>query len=274
MGKRYPFNGFETMASGYTNGLYLPTKPLDEWNIDECRRALCKQANGDVMRCLECESPCRYGRRIAVLLAPPEKVGEETKEKATDVKKKRGEAMVAAKKRKSEIKFMQMIASGNPKAYLEAHGMEIRNNMDRVKRLYAGVTQEDARKRLAEMGVEVEGVLGALVAEPVQEQATLAEAAEQAERAIDKLTEAVAEYSQIAVEDEETVDKLPEPKPEPVKNEGVKLLINSLSGKYFMYTREAGKIEIYIDPNPVCIANADDVDAICAEIKAAFEMMA
>ena len=73
MGKRYPFNGFETMASGYTNGLYLPTKPLDEWNIDECRRALCKHANADVMRCLECESQCRYGKRIAVLLAPPEK---------------------------------------------------------------------------------------------------------------------------------------------------------------------------------------------------------
>lgn len=142
-----------------------------------------------------------------------------------------------------------------------------------MKRLYAGVTQEDARKRLAEMGVEVEGVLGALVAEPVQEQAAIEEAAEQAERAIDKLTEAVAEYSQIAVEVEED-DKLPEPQPEPVKNEGVKLLINSLSGKYFMYTREAGKIEIYIDPNPVCIASADDVDEICAEIKAAFAMMA
>ncbi len=266
MSKRYAFNGYETMASGYTNGMYLPNKPLDEWNIDECRRALCKHANGDVMRCLECESPCRYGRRIAVLLAPPEK--------ATDVKQKMGEAGRTARKRKSEIKFLQMIASGNPKAYLEAHGMEIRNNMDRVKRLYAGVTQEEARKRLAEMGVEVEGVLGALVAEPVQEQATIAEATEQAERAIDKLTEAVAEYSQIAVEEEETVDKLPEPKPEPVKNEGVKLLINSLSGKYFMYTREAGKIEIYIDPNPVCIASADDVDEICAEIKAAFEMMA
>lgn len=162
MSKRYPFNGYESMASGYTNGLYLPSKPLDEWNIDECKRALCRQANGDVMHCLECESPCRYGKRIAVLLAPTEKAGEETKENATDVKKKRGEAGCTARKRKSEIKFLQMIASGNPKAYLEAHGMEIRNNMDRVKRLYAGVTQEDARKRLAEMGVEVDGVLGRL----------------------------------------------------------------------------------------------------------------
>ena len=274
MSKNYPFNGFETMASGYTNDLYLPSKPLDEWNIDECRRALCRQANGDVMRCLECESPCRYGRRIAVLLAPPEKAEEPKKKTMTDKERKRVEAMVASRKRNSEIKFMQTIASGNPRAYLEAHGMEIRNNMSRLKTLYKDVTQEEARKRLAEMGVEVDGVLGALVAEPVQEQATIAEAAEQAERAIDKLTEAVVEYSQIAVEDEETVDKLPEPKPEPVKAEGVKLLINSLSGKYFMYTREAGKIEIYIDPNPVCIASADDVDAICAEIRAAFDMMA
>ena len=264
MSKRYPFNGYESMASGYTNGLYLPSKPLDEWNIDECKRALCRQANGDVMRCLECESPCRYGRRIAVLLAPTEKTGEETKENATDVKKKRGEAGRTARKRNSEIKFLQMIASGNPKAYLEAHGMEIRNNMDRVKRLYAGVTQEDARKRLAEMGVEVDGVLGALVAQPVQELTTVAAASEQAERAIDKLIEAVEENSQIAVESE--------PKPEPVKNEGVKLRIHSLSGKYGFYTRKGNAI--CIDPTPVYVATADDVDAICTEIKAAFEMMA
>ena len=104
MGKRYPFNGCETMASGYTNGLYLPTKPLDEWNIDECRRALCRQANGDVMRCLECESPCRYGRRIAVLLAPPPV--EKTEEKSADERlregRKKGAEMM---RRKGEIKF-------------------------------------------------------------------------------------------------------------------------------------------------------------------------
>ena len=29
MRKNYPFNGFETMASGYTNDLYLQSKPLD-----------------------------------------------------------------------------------------------------------------------------------------------------------------------------------------------------------------------------------------------------
>lgn len=274
MRKHYSFNGFETMASGYTNDLYLPSKPLDEWNIDECRRALCKQANGDVMHCLECESPCRYGRRIAVLLAPPEKAGEETKVNATDAKRKNLVSARAARKRNSEIKFMQMIASGNPKAYLEAHGMEIRNNMGRLKTLYKDVTQEEARKRLADMSVEVDGVLGALVAEPVQEQATIAASTEQAKRAIDKLTEAVAEYSPVVVEVEEAVDKRLNRKPEPVKNEGVKLRIDSLSGKYFLYTRDAEKTEIYVDPNPVCITSAEDVDAICAEIRAAFEMMA
>lgn len=252
MSKRYPFNGCETMASGYTNGLYLPTKPLDEWNIDECRRALCRQANGDVMRCLECESPCRYGKRIAVLLAPPEKAEDSTDEKATDVKRKRVEAMVATRKRNSEIKFLQMIASGNPKAYLEAHGMEVRNNMDRVRKLYKDVTQDEARKRLAEMGVVVDGVLGALVTKPAQEQPA------------------------IAAEVEEVVEKQPEPKPEskpePVKNEDVKLRIHSLSGKYGFYTRSGNGISIA--PTPTYIATADDADEICAEIKAAFEMMA
>lgn len=250
MGNRYPFNGYETMASGYTNGLYLPTKPLEEWNIDECRRALCRQANGDVMHCLECESPCRYGKRIAVLLAPPEKAGDSTNKKATGAKRKAVDAMVASRKRNSEIKFLQMIASGNPKAYLEAHGMEVRNNLARVRTLYKDVTQEEARKRLAEMGVEVDGVLGALVAQPVQEQATM------------------------AVEVKKVFDKLPEQKPEPVKREGAKLRVNMLDGEYFRYTRAAGNAGIDIELNTACIATSDDVDALCAEIKAAYAMMA
>ena len=249
MSKRYPFNGYEAMASGYTNELYLPSKPLEEWNIDECRRALCRQANGDVMRCLECESPCRYGKRIAVLLAPVAQVEDQTDEKTTTAKSKRGAASAAARKRKAEIKFLQMIASGNPKAYLEAHGMEIRNNMDRVKKLYKGVTPEEARKRLAEMGVEVDGVLGALVTQPVQEQPTIA-------------AEVVTVF-----------DKLPEPKPEPVKNEDVKLNVLSIWGKWFLYNRKEG---VYMDivPNPERMPTLADVDEICAEIKAAFEMMA
>lgn len=248
MSKRYPFNGFESMASGYTNGLYLPNKPLDEWNIDECKRALCRQANGDVMRCLECENPCRYGKRIAVLLAPTEKVAEQADEKPTTAKSKRGAASAAARKRKAEIKFLQIIASGNPKAYLEAHGMEVRNNMSRIRTVYKDVTQEDARKHLAEMGVEVEGILGALVTQPAQEQPA------------------------IAAEVEKVFDKLSEQKPEPVKNEDVKLRIHSVRGKYGFYTRNGNGISI--DPPPAYIATADEVDVICAEIKAVFEMMA
>lgn len=255
MSKRYPFNGYETMASGYTNGLYLPSKPLDEWNIDECRRALCRQANGDVTHCLECENKCRYGRRIEVLLAPVEQVVDRADEKAMDSERKRVDAMVAARKRKSKIKFMQMIASGNPKAFLEAHGMEVRNNLARVKKTYADVTAEEARKCLAEMGVEVEGVLGALVEQPVQEQAT------------------------IAAEVEKVFYKLPAPKTEPVKPEpvepaGVKLKINTLSGEWFSYKRTVANGGIGIELNTACIATSDDVDALCAEIKAAFAMMA
>ena len=142
-----------------------------------------------------------------------------------------------------------MIASGNPKAYLEAHGMEIHNNMYKVRKLYKDVTQEEARKRLAEMGVEVDGVLGALVAQPAQEQPT------------------------IAAEVEEVFDKLPEPQPEPVKNEDVKLNVLSIWGKWFVYMRK-DDVGVHVEPNPERMPTLADVDAICAEIKAAFEMMA
>lgn len=249
MSKRYPFNGYEAMASGYTNGLYLPSKPLDEWNIDECRRALCRQANGDVMRCLECENKCRYGRRIEVLLAPTEQEEERADEKPTTAKSKRGVASAAARKRKAEIKFLQIIASGNPKAYLEAHGMEVRNNMSRIRSLYKDVTPEEARKRLAEMGVEVDGVLGALVTEPVQEQQTNT-------------------VQPVVIPEPEPV------KPEPVKPADVKLKINTLCGEWFRYTRTVDNSGIGIELNTACIATADDVDSLCAEIKTAFAMMA
>ena len=247
MGNRYPFNGFETMASGYTNGMYLPSKPLDEWNIDECRRALCRQANGDVMRCLECENKCRYGKRIEVLLAPVERTQEQEPEQPTPAKSKRGVASAAANKRRAEIKFYQIIASGNPKAYPEAHGMEVRNNMSRLRTKYKDVTPEEARKRLAEMGVEVEEAPEASVI----------------------VTEIPAELPAMVEMDTKAECEAPA---SPAKAANVKLKIDVLRGEYFTYTRENGTVEI--EPNQVCIADVSDVEEICAEIKAAFAMMA
>lgn len=257
MSKRYPFNGYETMASGYTNGLYLPNKPLDEWSIDECRRALCRQANGDVTRCLECENKCRYGRRIEALLAPVDTVEDQT-EKPAVAELKRGAAGRAVKSRKAEIKYLRAIASGDPKAYLEAHGMEIRNNVSVIRNKYKGVTPEEAHKRLAEMGAEVEETQGM----PVNATETPAEPPAQANP--DK-SPAECETAASPVKTAETEN------PEPVKPAGVKLKIDRLNGEYFTYERVAEGVEIL--SNQMCIATTSDVEAICAEIKAAFEMM-
>lgn len=258
MAKRYPFNGFESMASGYTNGMYLPPKPVSEMNIDECRRGLCGRANGDVMACLDCENKCKFGRRIEELLTPVETAEEQTAEAAADQAEekpdeksgKRDSWRGQANKRKAEIKFLRIVASGNPKAYLEAHGMEIRNNMSKVRTLYKGVTPEEARKRLAEMGADVEETQGM----PVNAAETPAEQPAQA-----------------------NVDKSPEEREtptSPVKTaEMVTLQIHELGARHFRYKRtEGGCVEI--TPNPVVIAaTMADIDEICAEIKAAFEMM-
>lgn len=260
MGNRYPMNGYETMASGYTNGLYLPSKPLDEWNIDECRRALCRQANGDVMHCLDCENKCRYGRRIEVLLAPVESVEEQVTEKPNITQSKRAAGPAAsaeARKRKSKIRYLRMIASGDPKAYLEAHGMEIRNNMCRLRTLYKDVTPEEARKLLEEMGETVEDVQVQPVEETVTEQQMIVAEVESVSDALPETSENSGQLSE----------------PEPAKPAGVMLHVHALSGDWFRYTRtvEGG---IYIEPNTACIAtDVANVDAICAEIRAAFNMM-
>ena len=260
MSKRYPFNGYETMASGYTNGMYLPNKPLDEWNIDECRRALCRQANGDVMRCLECENKCRYGRRIEVLLAPVETVEDQADEQPAKKKNMRGVKSGEVKKRAAEIKYLRIIASGDPKAYLEAHGMEIRNNMSRIRIAYKDVTPEEARKRLAEMGADVEETQEM----PVNATET---PAEQPARANPEESPQETETPANPLKTAETES------PEPVKPVGVKLRILTLSGEWFKYTHTACS-GLHIEPNPVCVADTiADVEAICAEIKAAFEIM-
>ena len=268
MSKRYPFNGYETMASGYTNGLYLPNKPLDEFNIDECRRALCRQANGDVMRCLECENKCRYGRRIEVLLAPVETVEDQTEktdEKNVERTKKARAKSNTIRMRKAAIKYLRAIASGDPKAYLEAHGMEIRNNMSIIRNRYKGVTPEEARKRLAEMGADVEE------AQEMPVSATETPAEQPAQAIADKSPEE-CETPTIPV-------KMPASPIKEARTEvyepvaGVRLQIHTLKGDWFTYTRGIDGL-MDIEPNTLCsVTTIADVEAICAEIKAAFEMM-
>ena len=142
------FSGYETIASGYSNNMYLPRVPLDEWTLDELRRALCARANGDVLACEECENRCRYGRRIVELLKPVEM---EKEEKPVGIYR-----AVDARHEKSENAYLQAIASGNPKQWFADHGRDVRNGMTRMKQRFPGMTAEEAKARLAVKGIAVE----------------------------------------------------------------------------------------------------------------------
>lgn len=223
------FSGYETVASGFTNNMYLPRVPLEEWSLDELRRALCAKANGDVLACEECENRCRYGRRIVELLKPVEM---EKEEKSTILH------AINARHEKSENAYLQAIASGNPEQWFIDHGRDVRNGMVRMKKRFPGMTADEAQARLAAKGIAVE----CAKAEPL------------------KVTAANTRHS---VE--------PEPvKPAPVANN--KLKIAAVDGEYFNYRRTE---------DGVCLARKEggivmvltNVNAICAEIRAAFEMM-
>lgn len=142
------FSGYETIASGYSNNMYLPRAPLNEWTLDELRRALCARANGDVLACEECENRCRYGRRIVELLKPVEM---ERMEKPVSILRAHD-----ARHEKSENAYLQAIASGNPKQWFIDHGRDVRNGMVRMKKRFPGMTADEARARLAAKGVAVE----------------------------------------------------------------------------------------------------------------------
>lgn len=258
MGKRYPFNGFESMASGFTNDLYLPDRPLEEWSLEECRRAMCKRTNGDVTKCLECESRCKFGRRIVELLQPVEMETDQPEDEAPQQeapqKKGRGVASAEVRMRKSRIKFLTAIASGDAEAYFRAHGMELKNNLWRVKHKYNGVTAEEAQRQLAEMGVEAP------------------ETQEMPANATETPAEQPAQVETVnpPVEIEAPASPVETPKT-------ARLQIRVLNGEYFLYVRKCdGGVDVV--PNPdnfegITLNTAADVEAICAEIKAAFEMM-
>lgn len=142
------FSGYETIASGFSNNMYLPRVPLEEWSLDELRRALCAKANGDVLACEECENRCRYGRRIVELLKPVEM---EKVEKTASIR-----IACAARHEKSENAYLQAIASGNPEQWFIDHGRDVRNGMTRMKKRFPGMTADEARARLAAKGIAVE----------------------------------------------------------------------------------------------------------------------
>ena len=240
---------FAAVAPGYTNGLYLPAKPLEQWDLEECARALCKKSGGKVTGCMECENKCKYGRRIEEILTATAAVEEKKMRKhefSAEARRKGAEA----NKRKSEIAHLRAIASGNPKAYFQTHGVNIGNGIKRLRAKYSDVTQEEAQKRLAEMGADVEEAQGM----PCIHTETPAEPLTDANT--DKICR--------------NVERLQAPVKMPIRAD---LQIYSAFGKWFDYKRADGGGMCVMQVTQVHVCTVEDVEEICAEIKAAFEMM-
>lgn len=225
------FSGYETVASGFTNNMYLPKVPLDQWSLDECRRALCAKAKGDVLFCEGCENKCRYGKRIVELLKPVEIEGEQN-------------VSVNARARKAkadkEKRYLEAIASGNTTRWAKEHGYKSAYDFTyQAKKTFPGMTIEQARKRLADMGDSI----------PAK---------------VDPVAVEVAACDLQMLELPEAV------KPAPVVSNRLK--IAAVDGEYFNYRRTE---------DGICLARKEggivmvltDVNAICAEIRAAFEIM-
>lgn len=136
-----------------TEKMYLDKdKPVEELSLDELRVALCGKANGDVLACEACEAKCKFGRRIVELLKPVEM---ERTEKKMD-KTKQVKAMNEKRSQKSRRAYMSALASGNPLQWFVDNGYEPKNAMVRLRKNYGDMTQDEAVRRLAEMGVLVE----------------------------------------------------------------------------------------------------------------------
>lgn len=208
-----------------TERMYLDKdKPVEELSLDELRIALCGKANGDVLACESCDAKCRYGRRIVELLKPVEMEKEEPKRPVKhDVKHKQ-----------SMVRLLKAIASGDPLRWAKEHGYRSPYDIRaRAERAYPGVSAEEAKRRLAEMGVE-------LASKPEHVQEVLAVAA------------------------------VPVAAPHPVQK--AKLKVSVVDGEYFNFSLYCGQLKMTSGQGSILV-NAGDIAAMCAEIAQAAEMM-
>lgn len=145
-----------------SEGMYInPDKPVEQMNLDELQRVLCGKANGDVLACEACESKCKYGRRIVELLEP---VATKPDNKA----KVRG--LVHCGKMRTHnahIRYLKAIASGDVRKWMADNGYRSEQAVKNVIAFGQGMTPEDAKRRLVEMGThdEPEATTEALVVE-------------------------------------------------------------------------------------------------------------
>lgn len=148
-----------------TERMYLDKdKPVEELSLDELRMALCGKANGDVLACESCEAKCKFGRQIVKLLEPVEMERTEKKMDRT----KAVEAMNAKRKQKSTKAYLSAIASGEPLQWFVNNGYEPKNAMVRLRKNYGDMTQDEALRCLAEMGIVTDGQKEAVSSEVIE----------------------------------------------------------------------------------------------------------
>lgn len=143
-----------------SEGKYInPDKPVEQMNLDELRRVLCGKANGDVLACEACESKCKYGRRIVELLEPAAP--------KPDNKAKLSGLVHCGKMRTrgAHIRYLKAIASGDVKKWMVDNGYLSEQAVKNALAFGQGMTPEDAKRRLVEMGNEPEATTEALVVE-------------------------------------------------------------------------------------------------------------
>lgn len=219
-----------------TDKLYVDTDvPVEQMSLEEAKRGMCAVAGNDVLKCESCSAKCKFGRRIVELLKPVEMERTEKKMDYT----KQVKAMNEKRSQNSRRAYLSAIASGNPIQWFVDNGYETKNAMSRLRRNYAGVTQEDAKRQLALMGIEVTEEMRNAQERPVAKETPV-------------------------------VNETHEPAPAPAVK--AKLKVSAVEGEYFSYSLYCGQLKMTSGEGTVLV-NAGDIAAICTEIAQAAEMM-
>ena len=143
----------QTPGFSRTEGMYLDTdKPVDQMDLQELQRALCAKANGDVLACEECQSRCKFGKRIVELLKPVE-----MERRVPDARRVAAErAGGAAKSVRARQKYLTALASGDPKKWFAENGFNARGGLYMLRKTLGDMTPEEAREELWGPRTEIE----------------------------------------------------------------------------------------------------------------------
>lgn len=148
-------------------------------------------------------------------------------------------AMNEKRSQNSRRAYLSALASGNPLQWFVDNGYEPGNAMNRLRRNYADVTQEDAKHQLALMGIEVTEEMRNTQERPVAKETPV-------------------------------VNETHEPAHAPAVK--AKLKVSAVEGEYFSYSLYCGQLKMTSGQGTVLV-NASDIAAMCTEIAQAAEMM-